>query len=304
MTESSSQITDLPINKNFQQGQAVQPVSQQFQMNAQREVQSHLNQGVQRPNPNNDNITIQVHETQNQYQQPHPQQHPSGFQQPPQQQGPPQQSFEYKPFTNTNAQTANMQTIQQYSQPQPSGQGPGQGQGQALSTVEFQAMMNAIQTPGQQNTQLASRDVPQSNFQQSADIQSHPNYVPGQMKTDPVRQTTQDDLQQQNMASASAETDFIEKHNESLQRKELQETKSRKMESVFEMMMEQIHVPVILAILYFMFQLPFFNERLRTQLPFLFVRENKMSVYGIVLKAILFALSYAGINQLLEYMKV
>lgn len=303
MTESSSQITDLPINKTFQQGQAVQPVSQQFQMNAQREVQSHLNQGVHHPNPNNDNITIQVHETQNQYQQPlqQPQQYQSHQSQQSQQS---QQPFEYKPFTNTSAQTANMQTIQQYSQP--SGQGQGQEQGQALNTVEFQAMMNAIQTPGQQNTQLASRDVPQSNFQQSADIQSHPNYVPGQMKTDQVRQTTQSDLQQQNMASGSglAETDFIEKHNESLQRKELQETKSRKMESVFEMMMEQIHVPIILAILYFMFQLPFFNERLRSQLPFLFVRENKMSVYGIVLKAVLFALSYAGINQLLEYMKV
>lgn len=282
MTESSSQITDLPINKTFQQGPAVQPASQQFQMNAQREVRSHLNQGVH--NPNN-NITIQVHEVPGQV----PGQNQNQPLQQHQTQSQSQQSFEYKPFTSTNAQSANMQTIQQYSQPQ----GQGQGQGQALSTVEFQAMMNAIKTPGQQNTQLASRDVPQSGLNQNTDIQSHPNYVPGQMKTD-----------HQQHGESSVEMDFIEKHNESLQRKELQETKSRKMESVFEMMVEQIHVPIILAILYFLFQLPFFNERLRTQLPFLFVRENKMSVYGIVLKAVLFALSYAGINQLLEYMKV
>jgi len=300
MSESSSEINNLPINKAFQQGQAVQPVSQQFQMNAQHEVRSHLNQGV--PSGGN-NITIQVHEKPN---------NPNfGSMAPGPGPGPGQTqntnvSHEYKPFTNVGVQSSNIQTIAQTNPIQGQSQGQGQGQGQvggALNAHEFQNMMNAIQNPiggmgggGGGNMNLPSRDIPTSNLQQSTDIQSHPNYVPGQMRNSIEEGTGH--------GTGQGQEDFIEKHQQFLKRKELKESKSRQMESIFETLMDQVHIPLILGVLYFLFQLPFFNERLHSQLPVLFVKESKLSVYGIIVKAVLFALSYLGIHQFISYMSI
>ena len=60
----------------------------------------------------------------------------------------------------------------------------------------------------------------------------------------------------------------------------------------------EIQTPLLLAVLYFLFQLPFFRKFLFTYLPVLFSNDGNLNINGFLFTSILFGLLFYVLNKL------
>jgi len=119
-------------------------------------------------------------------------------------------------------------------------------------------------------TQLPSRDIPMTTSGLSADPQVMPNYVP------PPPQQHQDYIKNYEQSS-----DIINAYN-----------KGKQMNDSLDDMYNEIQTPVLLAVLYFLFQLPFFKRFLYTYIPFLFSNDGNYNINGFLFISVLFGLLF------------
>lgn len=64
---------------------------------------------------------------------------------------------------------------------------------------------------------------------------------------------------------------------------------------------DSIQIPILLSIMYFIFQLPAVRKNLLTFLPSLFNKDGNPNLYGYLFNSIIFGLSYFGLQNLLNY---
>lgn len=64
---------------------------------------------------------------------------------------------------------------------------------------------------------------------------------------------------------------------------------------------ESLQIPLLLSIMYFIFQLPAVRKNLLTFLPALFNKDGNPNLYGYLFNSIIFGLSYFGIQNALNY---
>ena len=89
-------------------------------------------------------------------------------------------------------------------------------------------------------TQLRSRDIPMSTNNLTHDMNVQPNYIPS------MPQNNNDNDYIQNYQESN---DIIKEYNSNLQQN-----------NTLDDMYNEIQVPILLAVLYFLFQLPFFRK--------------------------------------------
>jgi hypothetical protein len=124
-------------------------------------------------------------------------------------------------------------------------------------------------------TQLPSRDISMSTIGISNDPHVQPNYVPPpQDNTDYIRNYEQT-------------SDMINDYN-----KNAQDNNS------LDDMYNEIQVPLLLAVMYFLFQLPFFRKILFGYFPVLFSTDGNMNINGFLFTSALFGLIYYMINKI------
>jgi len=128
-------------------------------------------------------------------------------------------------------------------------------------------------------TQLPSRDIPINTTALSNDPQIQPNYVP------PPPQNHEDYIRDYEQTS-----DMINNYNKNLDR-----------QSSLDDMYNEIQTPLLLAVLYFLFQLPFFRKFLFRYLPFLFSNDGNLNLNGFIFTSILFGLTFHALNKLTNY---
>lgn len=122
-------------------------------------------------------------------------------------------------------------------------------------------------------TQLPSRDIPRSVEHITQDQAVQPNYMPTPNKTDYIKESmTTDEMIQQHKYIA-------EKEKES------------------EKLYDELQTPVLLAVLYFLFQLPIIRKILFQYLPILFSSDGNININGLGFMSIGFGLSYYFINK-------
>lgn len=124
-------------------------------------------------------------------------------------------------------------------------------------------------------TQLPSRDIPMTTSNLTHDVNIQPNYIPPpQSNTDYVK----------NYEEAS---DIINDYNDNIERND-----------TLDEMYNEIQVPLLLAVLYFLFQLPFFRKFLFSYLPVLFSNDGNLNLNGFIFMSALFGIFYYLINKL------
>jgi hypothetical protein len=126
-------------------------------------------------------------------------------------------------------------------------------------------------------TTLPSRDIPQMTNTLTQDQQIKPNYIP----------------QSNNNNYIDDETTSNQIMNEHMRRQNKSNT--------LDVMYEELQVPILLAILFFMFQLPIFRTYLFRFLPSLFNKDGNPNLSGYVVNSVLFALLYYVIKNFLNY---
>ena len=133
------------------------------------------------------------------------------------------------------------------------------------------------QTQNRSMTQLPSRDIPMMTQQLTQDQQVKPNYIPPEPKADYIEQ--HDTYQT-----------MMDKGKESQKEKE-------KMDSLYD----ELHLPVLIMVLFLLFQMPFVQKKLLQFFPSLFLKDGHMTMGGYFLKTTLFGLLFYVIMKASKY---
>jgi len=156
------------------------------------------------------------------------------------------------------------------SQKQPANQANG-----TLDEATISQIVSGLQNASRNGaTQLPSRDISMSTIGISNDPHVQPNYVPPpQDNTDYIRNYEQT-------------SDMINDYN-----------KNTRDSNSLDDMYNEIQVPLLLAVMYFLFQLPFFRKMLFGYFPILFSTDGNMNINGFLFTSALFGLLYYLINK-------
>ena len=127
-------------------------------------------------------------------------------------------------------------------------------------------------------TELPSRDIPQMTSHYTQDSQTKPNYIPNQDKEDYINNgITSDDIIRQNMR----------KYNKS---------------DSMDVLYDELQIPILLGILFFIFQLPFFRKHLMRIIPSIFNNDGNYTLKGLMITSSLFASSFYTLKKILNYL--
>jgi hypothetical protein len=123
-------------------------------------------------------------------------------------------------------------------------------------------------------TQLPSRDIPMMTTGISNDPQVQPNYVPPPQNNIDYIKNYEDT------------SDIVENYS-----------KNYNQQNSLDDMYNEMQTPLLLAVLYFLFQLPFFRKFLYTYLPALFSNDGNLNINGFMFTSVLFGLLFYIFNK-------
>ena len=160
-------------------------------------------------------------------------------------------------------------------QSQMSGAGASVG-GLSLDQGTISQIVNGLQQATLTGaTQLPSRDIPMSTSGHSTDPYIQPNYVP---------QPPQNNDYIRNYEQTS---DMVNDYNKNTQR-----------QNSLDDMYSEIQAPLLLSVLYFLFQLPFFRKFLFSYFPVLFSNDGNLNLNGFLFTSVLFGLLFYLTNKI------
>jgi len=154
--------------------------------------------------------------------------------------------------------------------------------GAAPPGAEKQQNMNQFVTGIQQAAaagalDLPSRDIPQQQSHITTDPGVQANFIPGETGGDYI---------------GAAQT------NEEIIRRN---AKKQKSDDRLDDLYSDLQVPILLAVIYFVFQLPFVRKNMLKVLPALFHKDGNPNIYGYVINSVAFAAAYYALNRGVSY---
>ena len=123
-------------------------------------------------------------------------------------------------------------------------------------------------------TSLPSRDIPLNTEQLTKDVEVQPNYIPAPQMRDYINETDED----------------INNYY-----------RSEKMENSLDSVYDELQAPLLLAVLYFLFQLPFFKRGILKYLPFLCHTDGNYNFNGLLFVCALFGFIYYSLSKTVKH---
>jgi len=150
----------------------------------------------------------------------------------------------------------------------------GNGGNDSLDQNTINQLVNTLQQASISGaTQLPSRDIPMSTATRMNDAHVQPNYIPQIHNVDYIS----------NQDSAS---EMIDKYNRQNDNK-----------NSLDDMYNEMQTPLLLGVLYFLFQLPFFRRLLFNYFPVLFSNDGNYNINGFIFCSVLFGLTFYTLNK-------
>jgi hypothetical protein len=122
-------------------------------------------------------------------------------------------------------------------------------------------------------TQLPSRDIPLQTEQLTNDVQINPNYIP---------QPSQRDRDYINDMDIDNINDYY---------------RAEKNQNSLDSLYDELQAPLLLAVLYFLFQLPFFKKTVFKYLPFFCNSDGNYNFNGLIFTCALFGFIYYSLSK-------
>ena len=126
---------------------------------------------------------------------------------------------------------------------------------------------------------LPSRDIPMNQSSVTMDRKSSTNYIPDN-------------------------EDYINKiyeRNEDIV--ENQRKKQNKVETM-DVLYSELEKPILMAILFFLFQLPIINTLLKKYIKGIFNNDDNLNVYGYILKSVMYSSTFYFLIKSMEYISI
>jgi hypothetical protein len=156
----------------------------------------------------------------------------------------------------------------------------GQSMGQSISldpSTISQIVSGLQQASSSGATSLPSRDIPQITQNLTHDPQIIPTFIPSTSNSDYILQ------QEQN-------SQIIDDYNRQHQHA-----------SSLDQMYDELQIPILIGVIYFLFQLPVFKTYLFKFAPALFMKDGNINIYGYIFTSILFALTYFLLSKTVHF---
>ena len=186
---------------------------------------------------------------------------------------------------NDQQMQAQMLPPSQQPQLQQANQNQGNGNGFSLDQTTINQIVNGLQKASVNGlTQLPSRDIPRTTEAITNDAQIQPNFIP-----QPNPSQMQEDYIQKMQQSNQSMNEIIDEHN-----------KKANFSSSLDNLYDEIQTPLLLTILFFIFQLPIFKKYLFLYLPFLFFNDGNYNIKGYLTISILFGCIYYFCNKVIN----
>ena len=197
---------------------------------------------------------------------------------------PQQQSQENIKLDIANLQQARDADLIQAQQGQQQGQ-QGQQVPQLPQNAMSQQNMSQFVTGLQQASQagltaLPSRDIPQTQTHLTQDQHMQPNYVPQAQNNDYI-------------TDHQTNEDIIRRHSQ-------KEQQSNSLDSFYN----NLQAPILIAILYFLFQLPVVRKNIFKFAPALFNKDGNPNLIGYVINSAIFAGLYFSMTKGITYFSI
>ena len=144
-------------------------------------------------------------------------------------------------------------------------------------TVNMNEIFKEIQSNGNGGN-IPSRDIPINTNNVTLDETSKPNYIP-----------SHEDY---------IDEDEFETQEEIVDKKRRTENKKASIEVLYE----ELQIPILLSVIYFIFQLPVVNDMMAKYLTFTFDPDGGMNLSGLVLKSVLYGTLYYILTKVLTNM--
>ena len=123
-------------------------------------------------------------------------------------------------------------------------------------------------------TSLPSRDIPLNTEQLTQDTQVQPNYIPAPTSRDYIAETDDD----------------INNYY-----------RNEKVQNSLDSIYDELQGPLLLAVLYFIFQLPIFKKSLYKYLPFLCNTDGNYNINGLLFTGSLFGFIYYSLSKTVKH---
>jgi hypothetical protein len=148
-----------------------------------------------------------------------------------------------------------------------------------LSKESINQIVQGLQKASASNlTSLPTRDIPTTNQEITHDNTIQPDFIPETNTKDYINDTdTIDSLLIKNKSN-QFEQDRL------------------------DILYEELQIPVLSMILYFFFQLPYFQKMIIINFPSLFLKDGNPNLYGYLFKTIVFGTSFYSINKFSKYL--
>jgi hypothetical protein len=127
--------------------------------------------------------------------------------------------------------------------------------------------------------QLPSRDIPQTQEHLTQDTHLQPNYIP-ENKGDYIQDTYNQEQ-------------IINNHTQ-------QQANVNSMDAIYD----DIHVPIILSVIFFVFQLPIIKTNTLKYIPSLFNKDGNLNMLGYLTNSLAFSSTYYCIIKSLDYLSI
>ncbi len=149
----------------------------------------------------------------------------------------------------------------------------------SLDQTTINQIVNGLQQASSTGvTQLPSRDIPMNTNNLTQDPNIQPNYIPS------IPRNNQDYIK-----NYEINEDIMNNYN-----------KNNYRNNSLDEMYNEIQTPLLLAVLYFLLQLPFFRKKLFTYFPVLFNIDGNYNIYGYLFSSILFGMLFYLLTRISE----
>ena len=170
-----------------------------------------------------------------------------------------------------------------YGMPQQAvGSLPPQLESQSTQEEKIQ-QQNTMYMPPNFSQRLPERDIPRMPEQYMQDEQIQANYIPRPLSTN----------------------DYIDEYQEATNKK-LREYENKKMNSKLnDTWFDEIRIPVIITILFFIFHMPIINTLVFKRFSFLSIYndDGNFNFYGLILKSVCFGSVFFIMNRSMEFLQ-
>ena len=192
---------------------------------------------------------------------------------------PVQNNLPQQSINNSNMNTENIK-VENYGQ-QLNAERQHQQTGSQVPPIDYTSQLSSALKEAQASgaTVLPSRDIPQQTLSMQQDYQTKPDYVPASETNDYIG-------------------NILNKEKIILEQKQKQNQADN-----LEYIYQSLQLPVLIGIMYFLFQLPFIRKNLLTFLPNLFNKDGSPKLSGYIFNSVVFASLYTLLVKGLHYLQ-